>query len=254
MYTIKEIEDKLFHHTEEISAEWLDGIVQDERKGVQRLLKKYETMKNKEQEALESFLSMKAFENQLWDKGCKYIAGIDEVGRGPLAGPVVCAAVILPKDFYLLGLNDSKKLSKSKREAFYQYIKEHAISYSVSMISSNEIDELNIYEATKKGMKLAVKGLTYVPEHLLVDAMKIDIPISQTSLIKGDERSISIAASSIIAKVERDRYMEALGVKYPQYRFEKHMGYGTKEHLDALKAYGITIEHRKSFSPVKELT
>lgn len=206
-----------------------------------------------EAELKEMFLEMCEFENQCYADGFKLIAGIDEVGRGPLAGPVVASAVILPQGFELLGLNDSKKLSKKKREAFFDIIKENAISYGIGIVSEAEIDEINIYEASKVAMKRAIEDLNITPDFLLIDAMKLDLDIPQENLIKGDMRSISIAAASVLAKETRDKMMEEYAVIYPGYGFEKHAGYGTKQHVEALRTLGVTPIHRKTFAPVKKL-
>lgn len=193
-------------------------------------------------------VEMKTYENELYDKGIKYIAGIDEVGRGPLAGPVVAAAVILPKDFNVLGVNDSKKLSEKKREELFEVIKESAVSYSFGIVDNEVIDEINILEATKKAMKLAVEGLDIKPEHLLIDAVKLtDAEMEQTAIIKGDEKSVSIAAASILAKVTRDRMMVEYAEEFPFYAFERNKGYGTKAHYEGIEKAGICSIHRKTF-------
>ncbi|WP_404450051.1 ribonuclease HII [Sutcliffiella horikoshii] len=250
--SIKDIE-RLLVGIERENDPFLLSIRADERKGVQTLLKRWEKKRLETQQLLEQFEEMKKHERPLWNRGCRYIAGIDEVGRGPLAGPVVAAAVILPEDFLLPGLTDSKKLSAQKREHFFRYVKEHAISYGIGIIDSREIDQVNIYEATKLAMMQAVKNLQHTPEHLLIDAMKLDLDIEQTSIIKGDATSISIAAASVLAKETRDAYMKNLAREFPYYGFDKNMGYGTQEHLLALQEKGITREHRQSFSPVKEM-
>lgn len=197
------------------------------------------------------FIEMSAYENDLYAKGIQFIAGIDEVGRGPLAGPVVAAAVILPPKFYLPGLDDSKKLSKKKREEYYDIIIKEAVSYSIGQAEVEEIDAFNIYECAKRAMIRAVNGLSVTPHHLLIDAMKLSCEIPQTSIIKGDAKSISIAAASIVAKVTRDRLMEALDQQYPMYGFKTNSGYGTKAHLEAIEAYGILPVHRKTFEPIR---
>lgn len=197
---------------------------------------------------------MKEFENELYNNGINFIAGIDEVGRGPLVGPVVTAAVILPKDFYDERINDSKKLTEKKRELLYDVIMENALSVGIGMSSPEVIDEINILNATKKAMVEAINNLSIKPEHLLIDAVKLDIDIPQTSIIKGDAKSQSIASASIIAKVTRDRMMLELDKKYPMYDFKHNKGYGTKKHIEALYKYGPLKEHRKSFAPVSELT
>ena len=197
---------------------------------------------------------MKEFETELYNNGINFIAGIDEVGRGPLVGPVVTAAVILPKDFYDERINDSKKLTEKKRELLYDVIMENALSVGIGMSSPEVIDEINILNATKKAMIEAINNLSVKPEHLLIDAVKLDIDIPQTSIIKGDAKSQSIASASIIAKVTRDRMMVELDKKYPMYDFKHNKGYGTKKHIEALYKYGPLKEHRKSFAPVSELT
>lgn len=197
---------------------------------------------------------MKEFESDLYNNGINFIAGIDEVGRGPLVGPVVTAAVILPKDFYDERINDSKKLTEKKRELLYDVIMENALSVGIGISSPEVIDEINILNATKKAMIEAINNLSIKPEHLLIDAVKLDIDIPQTSIIKGDAKSQSIASASIIAKVTRDRMMVELDKKYPMYDFKHNKGYGTKKHIEALYKYGPLKEHRKSFAPVSELT
>ncbi len=194
------------------------------------------------------------YEKELWKNGINLIAGMDEVGRGPLIGPVVTACVILPKDFVLEGLTDSKKLSEKKREEFYDYIMEHAISVGIGMMDENIIDEVNIYEATKLAMYQAVEKSKVKPEHVLIDAMKLDkLEMPSTSIIKGDAKSISIAAASVIAKVTRDRMMIELDKKYPMYGFKSHKGYPTKKHIEAIKEYGLIDGYRKTFKPISEM-
>lgn len=193
------------------------------------------------------------YEEQLEDLGIKYIAGVDEVGRGPLAGPVVVAAVILPLNLRIKGINDSKKLSLKKRNELYKIILNEALAVNVSFIDERVIDEINIYEATKKGMLEAISGLKIKPEHVLIDAMPLrELTIAHTSIIHGDALSASIGAASIIAKVTRDEYMDKMDIKYPNYGFKHHKGYCTKEHLEALEKYGPCEIHRKSFAPVKK--
>ena len=195
---------------------------------------------------------MKEYENELYQKGIELVAGVDEVGRGPLVGPVVCACVILPKDYFNEEINDSKKISEKKREKLYDTIMKDAISVGVGISSEKVIDEINILEATKLAMKEAIKNSKTKPEHVLIDAVKLDIDIPSTSIIKGDAKSQSIAAASIIAKVTRDRMMDELDEKYPQYLFKKNKGYGTKAHIEAIRQYGIIPEHRKTFAPCSE--
>ncbi len=204
---------------------------------------------------IDLFLDLKdnlKYEKELYNKGYSLIAGVDEVGRGPLVGPVVAAAVILPKNYKLEGLTDSKKLSEAKRNYFDEIIKRDAISYGIGVIDNNIIDEVNIYEATKLAMKQAISNLKIKPDYVLTDAMKLDIDIDFKSLIKGDLRSLSISAASVIAKVYRDNLMYLLDKKYPYYNFKNNKGYPTKDHIEAIKKYGIIKEHRISYHPVSE--
>ncbi len=193
------------------------------------------------------------YEEALIEKGLTLIAGVDEVGRGPLIGPVVSCAVILPVNCDIVGLDDSKKLSEKKRLELYKEIKEKAISISIASIDEKVIDEINIYQASKKAMIEAISNLDPTPEHVLVDAMPLDIEVETTSIIKGDAKSITIAAASIIAKVTRDEMMYELDKKHPEYGFKRHKGYPTKEHLSKIKEYGILDSHRRSFGPVRDI-
>lgn len=192
------------------------------------------------------------YERELREKGITLIGGVDEVGRGPLVGPVVAACCILPEDFNLDGLTDSKKLSEKKRDFFYEEIKKQAISYGIGIVSEKRIDEINIYEATKEAMIMAINNCSVVPEHVLTDAMKLDISIPVTPIIKGDLKSITISAASVLAKVTRDRMMYELDKKYPMYDFKNNVGYPTKKHLEAIEKYGIIDEHRRSYGPVAD--
>ena len=192
------------------------------------------------------------YERNLYLNGVNYIAGVDEVGRGPLIGPVVSACVILPKDFIPEGLTDSKKLSEHKRDYFYNVIKENALGIGIGIVSPEEIDEINIYEASKKSMMLAIKNCNHKIDHVLIDAMKLDLDIPSTSIIKGDIKSISISAASVIAKVTRDKMMYELDNKYPMYGFANHKGYPTKKHIEAIEKYGLIDGYRKTYGPVKD--
>ena len=192
------------------------------------------------------------YEKELIDKGIKLIAGVDEVGRGPLVGPVVTAAVILPINYQLEGLTDSKKLTEKKRDKFYDIIMHDALAVSIGMKDAQTIDEVNIYEATKLAMMDAIDDLKIKPEHVLIDAMPLDIDIPHTSIIKGDAKSLSIAAASVIAKVTRDRMMYELDKKYPMYNYKKNKGYPTKEHIEAINKYGIIDGYRKTYGPVRD--
>ena len=191
---------------------------------------------------------MKAYEEPLWQAGKKYIAGVDEVGRGPLAGPVVTAAVVLPEDFDVLGVDDSKKLSPKRREELYDLILEKAVAVSIGRREPEDIDRINILEATKEAMLDAVNGLKVKPDHVLIDAVSLKgLGCPQTAIIKGDAKSVSIAAASIIAKVTRDREMVEMDKVYPGYGFESNKGYGTKAHYDGLAKLGPCPIHRRSF-------
>jgi ribonuclease HII len=249
--TIKDVEQLLLQIDHEDDPRFI-SLQNDERKGVQRLIDKWKKERAKQEAEKQRLEEMTQFERQLRQEGFTLIAGVDEVGRGPLAGPVVAAAVILPPSSFLPGLNDSKKLSEKKRNELFEMIKQQAISIGIGVISAEEIDQINIYQAAKKAMIHAVQQLSPFPEFLLIDAMEVDAPIPQQSLIKGDEKSLSIAAASVVAKVTRDRMMREWGKQYPAYGFEKNMGYGTKEHLEALKQLGPCPIHRKTFSPVKD--
>jgi len=250
--TLKEIKDILDNITDKNDPYW-ETIKEDDRVGVKKMIAAWEKQREKELQLHAHFLKMCTYEKEIRKQGYTYIAGIDEVGRGPLAGPVVTAAVILPENFYLPGIDDSKKLSEAKREQFYEIIQKEAVSIGVGIIDPAEIDRINIYEATKKGMLAAVQNLNQQPDFLLIDAMRLEVPYPSRSIVKGDSKSVSIAAASIIAKVTRDEMMRELDKEFPAYCFARNMGYGTKEHLLALDREGYTIHHRKSFSPIKEM-
>ena len=196
------------------------------------------------------------YEKELYKEGIEYIGGVDEVGRGPLIGNVVAACCVLPKNFKLDGLNDSKKLIEKKRDEYYNYIIENCIAYGIGKVSPEEIDKINIYEASRKAMMLAIEEVRKQInlEHVLVDAMPLpDLDIPHTPIIKGDAKSISIAAASVIAKVTRDREMYELDGKYPMYGFKNHKGYPTKKHIEAINTYGLIDGYRKTYGPVKEV-
>lgn len=192
------------------------------------------------------------YELQLISDGINLIGGIDEVGRGPLIGPVVAACVILPLNYKLDGLTDSKKLTEKKRDYYYEIIRRDALDIGIGVVDEKVIDDINIYEATKRAMIMAVNNLSIRPEHLLIDAMKLDIDIPFTSIIKGDRYSLTISAASVIAKVTRDKMMYDLDKIYPMYDLKNNKGYGTKKHISAIEEYGITKYHRLSFNPVSK--
>lgn len=193
------------------------------------------------------------YETELYNKGITLIAGIDEVGRGPLCGPVVACACIMPVNYQLEGLNDSKKISEKKREKLYDILIKDAIAYGIGEVSPKRIDEINILEASKEAMRMAVNNLSVKPEHLLIDAVSINTSIPETPIIKGDAKSMNIAAASIIAKVTRDRMMIELDKEYPEYGYKRHKGYPTKAHIEAVKKYGVKDFYRFTFSPISDL-
>jgi ribonuclease HII len=251
--SIKEWDQKLRNSSKEEISRLLEFLASDERQGAKKLFKTYTSRLLELEAELRRLEIMCSFEKQCTANGKNFIAGVDEVGRGPLAGPVVAAAVILPEGYTLNGINDSKKLSVKKREDLYERIVKDAVCYSTYLVQPDKIDEINIYQASKLAMTEAVYQLKIQPDQLLIDAMEIPLLIDQKKIIKGDEKSISIAAASIVAKVTRDRYMKKLDQMYPHYGFKSNMGYGTKEHLEALRTFGATEIHRKTFSPVGEI-
>lgn len=225
----------------------------DERKGVRQLVNRKIKRLRQQRDEIHAFQERLKYEHQFWNSNVNLVAGVDEVGRGPLAGPVVAAAVILPRNFSLYTVNDSKKLSPKKRLALSKQIKKQSLAYSFGVVSNKLIDKINIYEATRVAMKDAILGLKEQPNHIIVDAMDIDVPIPQLKLIKGDAKSASVSAASIIAKVYRDALMDEYALQYPEYDFDHNAGYGTKKHLLALKEYGATPIHRTSFKPVSDI-
>ncbi|MCK3905450.1 ribonuclease HII [Streptococcus suis] len=252
MATIKEV-TALLAQVDSLDSQVWDQLSQDERAGVQAAIKK--RRKELEKEAAEDarLEAMLSYEKALYENGVEFIAGIDEVGRGPLAGPVVAAVVTLPKGCKIRYLNDSKKIPKSKHEAIYEEVMERALAVGVGIKDAAVIDQVNIYEATKLAMLEALGKLSQKPDHLLIDAMKLDTPIPQTSIIKGDANSLSIAAASIVAKVTRDKMMAGYDREFSGYGFAKNAGYGTAEHLEGLNKLGITPIHRKTFEPIKSM-
>ena len=247
--TIKEVKELL--SSNDVTEAQLAELEKDSRVGVQKLIVSYRKKQAKLLAKKEAFLERFSYEKQFWQKG-ELVAGVDEVGRGPLAGPVVTAAVIIDHNFDLLEVNDSKKLSPEKRLQLYPKILSEAVSVGIGVKSAAVIDQINIYEADRQAMAQAVKALDVKPDALLVDAMNVPIDIPQIELIKGDAKSNSIAAASIVAKVFRDKLMDDYDKIYPQYGFPRNAGYGTKEHVEALKKYGPTQIHRKTFAPVSD--
>lgn len=252
MPTIKEIKEQLAN-IQQLDDPFFAELEQDSRSGVIQAIAKRKREIQKcldEDERLEKML---VYEKECYARGMELIAGVDEVGRGPLAGPVVVAAVILPKACKIPGLNDSKKIPKSKHKEIYEAVLQEAIAIGIGIKDNHVIDQVNIYEATKLAMMEAIGQLDPQPQHLLIDAMKLDLPIPQTSIIKGDANSLSIAAASIVAKVTRDQMMEEFDREYPGYDFAKNAGYGTANHLAGLDKLGATPIHRRSFEPVKSM-
>jgi len=216
---------------------------------VNSIIERYEKKKLKQEEQLNRYRAMCCYEDEAYQKGYGIIAGIDEAGRGPLAGPVVAAAVILRRGTFIEGLNDSKKLTPQKRDKLYDIIMKNALGIGVGVVDEKVIDEINILNATKVAMKQAVEELILTPDILLIDSVELkDVETPQVSITKGDAKSVSIAAASIIAKITRDRFIEKMDPVYPEYGFAKHKGYGTKEHIEAIKKYGLCPIHRMSFT------
>jgi len=245
--TVKQVKNKVDQLPLGEAAQLIVALEADERKSINKLAKKIKQKLNAVTKEKERVKKLWAYEKEITGSHA-FVAGIDEVGRGPLAGPVVCAAVILAKGTEFVGINDSKKVKKEDRERLFNEINEKAIAVGIGICNEKVIDDINILEATKLGMKKAIEALDQKPTFLLIDALTLDdIPIKQKGIIKGDSKSVSIAAASIVAKVTRDRMMYAYNEKYPEYGFLTNVGYGTKEHRDALKAIGPTPIHRKSF-------
>ena len=238
----------------EPTEQQLAELAQDERSGVQKLVASYYKRLEKLKAAKQRFYEMQAFERECYAAGQQLVAGVDEAGRGPLAGPLVIAAVILPQDDFINGLNDSKQLSAAKRDLLYEEIMAKAIDIEVNIVSVSNIDELNIYAATQQGMAQVIENLHCKPQTALIDAMPLRLPdIEVKSIIHGDALSVSIAAASIIAKVTRDRIMERLDEVYPAYGFAHNKGYGSAVHMQALAEQGATRWHRRSYEPVKSM-
>ena len=252
MPTIKEVKERLAM-IDELDHPLFEELILDGRAGVQAAISKRKRELQKQVDEDLRLEKMLAYEKELYTQGIQLIAGVDEVGRGPLAGPVVAAAVILPENCKIPGLNDSKKIPKSKHKEIYEAVLQNAIAIGIGVKDNQVIDQVNIYEATKLAMMEAIGQLDPQPQHLLIDAMRLDLPISQTSIIKGDANSLSIAAASIIAKVTRDQMMEEFDREYPGYDFAQNAGYGTTKHLAGLDQLGVTPIHRRSFEPVKSM-
>lgn len=236
------------------SEEQLTVLKEDSRSGVQKLLSNYYKRLEKEAAERERFVHLMRYEKSYYNQGVQYVAGVDEAGRGPLAGPLVIAAVILPQEVFISGLNDSKQLSAKKRDLLFEQIMEKAVAIEVNIVSVSNIDNDNIYRATQKGMAEVLEHLSIQPQVALIDAMPVQAQgIETASIIHGDALSISIAAASIVAKVTRDRIMERLDVLYPAYGFAGNKGYGSGAHMQAVQELGATRWHRRSYEPVKSM-
>jgi ribonuclease HII len=231
-------------------AKWRE----DSRKGVQDLLKAYDLRIARKQKEAERIWRLMGPERELWANGIQHVAGTDEAGRGPLAGPLVTAAVILPHEIDLPGLNDSKQVTPKRREELYDEIRQQALAITISVLGPKEIDEMNIYQAARYAMTQCLTHLSVKPGAALSDAMPLSIEgLPVASLVHGDSRSAAIAAASIMAKVTRDRMLVELDRQYPQYGFAGHKGYGSQAHMDAIRKYGVTPWHRRSYEPVKSM-
>lgn len=252
MATIKVIQQRLELVTD-LADPFLAEAANDQRSGVQKAIEKRKRAIQAELDEDLRLEQMLRYEKELYKADYQAIAGIDEVGRGPLAGPVVAAAVILPPECKIKGLNDSKKIPKKKHQEIYQAVLDKALAVGVGLMNNEIIDQVNIYEATKLAMKEALSKLSLKPDYLLIDAMKLDVDIPQESIIKGDANSLSIAAASIVAKVTRDKLMADYDKKFPGYDFAKNAGYGTRSHLQGLERSGVTPIHRKTFEPIKSM-
>ena len=250
MATIKEIQQRLELVTD-LADPFLAEAANDQRSGVQKAIEKRKRAIQAELDEDLRLEQMLRYEKELYKAGYQAIAGIDEVGRGPLAGPVVAAAVILPPECKIKGLNDSKKIPKKKHQEIYQAVLDKALAVGVGLRDNDIIDQVNIYEATKLAMKEALSKLNLKPDYLLIDAMKLDVDIPQESIINAN--SLSIAAASIVAKVTRDKLMTDYDKKFPGYDFSQNAGYGTMSHLQGLERNGVTPIHRKTFEPIKSM-
>ncbi|MHA6258691.1 ribonuclease HII [Sporosarcina sp. CAU 1771] len=252
MKTVKEISDKLQNTIEH--EPWMDELIHDARAGVKNALARWQRQYTKRDLIKKEHEAKISFDRSYAPHEGAFVAGVDEAGRGPLAGPLVTAVVILPEDVpELIGLDDSKAISKVNREQFAEEIRKVAIAYSIHIQPIEQIESLNIYAATKESMETAVKSLDVQPDFVIADAMSLNVNCKTASVVKGDAKSLAVAAASILAKTTRDTIMDELHLQYPVYNFAKNAGYGTAEHLDALAEFGPCIHHRKSFEPIKSL-
>ncbi|HHY63595.1 MAG TPA: ribonuclease HII [Clostridiaceae bacterium] len=246
--TLKSLKEQADAMEAEQAYKWLKSLSEEYGDYVDDLADNYYKRWLKIRAEEERLLKMSAMELEAYGKGYLYVGGIDEAGRGPLAGPVVAACVILPPGVVIHRLNDSKKLTEQARDELYDIIKEKSVSYGIGIVNNRKIDEINIYEATRKAMELAVSHMKIKPDFLIIDAVRLSLDIPQRSVPKADQNSVSVAAASILAKVTRDRIMEKLDLKYPGYGLAKHKGYGTGEHIRAIREKGLSPIHRVSFT------
>lgn len=246
--SVKEI-DKMLKEIHVLNyPQYIPQLLKDKRQSINKIGNRLKKAYEKYNEDYKRVMNLWKYEREIFQRGYNLVAGIDEAGRGPLAGPVVAAAVILPKDLFVEGINDSKQISKTKRETIYDIIQKEALGIGIGLVDNEVIDKINILNATKLAMKKALEKIQTPPQYVLIDALELtDINIKQTPIIGGDSKSISIAAASIVAKVFRDKAMEEYGVLYPDYDFDIHKGYPTAKHYEAIKKYGITPIHRKTF-------
>ena len=246
--TLKEITRKAEEMPLEKAHRWLLELSEEFGGSVKKIADKYYKKLEAQRKEKERLKAMMAIENDAREKGYCFIGGVDEAGRGPLAGPVVAACVILPKEAVIYGLNDSKKVSPSKRDKLYYEIREKAVAYGIGIADHTYIDRVNIHNATKKAMETAILSMETRPDFLIIDALRLDLDITQMSVPKADALSASAAAASILAKVTRDRIMEKMDIKYPGYGFARHKGYGTEAHIEAIRRLGLCPIHRRSFT------
>ncbi len=246
--TLRSLKEKADAMEAQEAFQWLSGLSEEYGDPVKKLADKYYKRVEAIQKEHERLHAMSAMELEAYSRGFQFVGGIDEAGRGPLAGPVVAACAILPPGIILHKLNDSKKLSAVQRDTLFDQIKEVALAFGIGIVENDMIDEINIYEATKRAMQLAIESMRIQPDYLIIDAVRLPVKIPQLAVPKADQNSVSVAAASILAKVTRDRIMEELEKVYPGYGFAQHKGYGTEEHVKAIRERGLCPIHRRSFT------
>ncbi len=246
--SLKELREKAEAMTPMEAVQWLSTLSEEYGESLQKLADKYIKKVEALRKENERLMAMSVMEFAAYEEGFLFVGGIDEAGRGPLAGPVVAACAILPPGLLLHKLNDSKKLTAAQREELFNQIREKAVSYGIGVVDHLVIDEINIYQATKKAMALAIENMGIRPDYLIIDAVKLNAGIPQKAIPKADQNSVSVAAASILAKVTRDRMMDQMDQEYPGYGFAKHKGYGTEEHMAAIREKGLCPIHRRSFT------